>query len=142
MAPFLSADKQGMATALHHAGERAFRESAMCDADRRRHRRLAIRLPLEYRINGHNGEPPPVHRSVCRDVSCGGVNFETDCPGLALGTRLTVDLLVPPGDGHSPYPGRVHTEGQVVRVEPLSPSANATRWRVSARFTDSPQLHF
>lgn len=142
MAPFLSADKQSMATALHHAGERAFRESAMCDADRRRHRRLAIRLPLEYRVNGENGISEPVHRSVCRDVSSGGVNFETECPGLAIGTHLTVDLLVPPGDGHSPYPGRVHTEGRVVRVEPVSPTASSARWRVSACFTDSPQLHF
>jgi hypothetical protein len=114
----------------------------MYDAERRKHRRLAIRLPLEYQLRGGNGSSPAVHRSVCRDVSSGGVQFETDCPGLAVGTPLAVDLLVPPGDGYSPYPGRVQTEGRVVRVEPASSPTTPARWRVAACFTNPPRLRF
>jgi len=114
----------------------------VCDADRRRHQRLALRLPLEYRITADNAQSPPIHRSVCKDVSGGGVSFESDCPGLSLGTRLMIDLLVPPGDGHFPYPGRIHTEVEIVRMESVSPNADSTRRRVSARFTAPPRLHF
>ncbi|UCG15373.1 MAG: PilZ domain-containing protein [Phycisphaerales bacterium] len=117
----------------------------MNDGDRREHQRLAVRFPLEYRII--DLEDPPIHRSVSRDISSGGVSFETDCDHIEVGTNLVVDLLVPPGEGHFPYAGRVRSDGRVVRVERFlgaGEAANPTgpRFRIAAQFKHVPKLHF
>ena len=117
----------------------------MNNGERRQHRRLAIRLPLEYCL--FQAGRGSLVRSVSHDVSSGGVSFETDGDPIAVGTNLTVDLIVPPGDGYFPYTGRVRGDGEVVRVEPsthpgASPGADKPRFRVAARFRDALELQF
>jgi hypothetical protein len=117
----------------------------MTQADRRKNRRLALRLPVEYRIM--DLEEPGLERTVCRDISTSGISFDTDCSRIAVGTTLAVDLIVPPGDGYFPYAGRVSSRGEVVRVEPAPVADDATattpvRFRVAARFKDAPTLNF
>ncbi len=117
----------------------------MTNADRRKHRRLAIRLPIEYRIL--DLEEPPIERTVSRDISSGGICFETASDQIRVGTTLDVELIVPPGDGYFPYAGRVSSQTEVVRVEPAPVERDGTeatpqRFRIAARFTDAPKLNF
>ena len=117
----------------------------MNNGDRRAHQRLAVRFPLEYRIV--DLEEPPIHRSISRDISPGGVSFETDCDHIEVGTNLVVDLLVPPGEGHFPYAGRVRSDGRVVRVERCPGAGESTdpagyRFRIAAQFKHVPKVHF
>jgi hypothetical protein len=101
--------------------------------ERRRHRRLAIRLPVECCRKGQGNEG--TIRAVTANISTGGVYFEADVvngnrQGLAEGTLAAEDLLeleltIPPGEGHFPYERQVRSVVQIIRREDLP--ANATR---------------
>lgn len=89
--------------------------------ERREHRRLGIRLPLEFALRGR--EEGLVYRTITRNVSTGGIYFEIEGDRLKKGDKLDVELTVPPGT-HFPYQGRVSTVAQVVRVVPIPPAKN------------------
>jgi hypothetical protein len=105
----------------------------------RKHRRLAIRLPLEYGLAIQGAID--THRTATVNVSTGGVYFETDHPDLAPGNSLNLHLTIPPGEGHFPYQGRISSLGVVVRVEHLI-SDNPRRRGVAAQFRESLRLDF
>lgn len=117
------------------------------DRERRQHRRLAIQLSLEcHRLDG---EQTSVLRSTTRDISTGGLYFEADVPdGLPLpgaASLLAVELTVPPGEGHFPYEGQIHSVAEVLRCEPLAATAGKHRSRrvgVAARFREPLKLAF
>ncbi len=110
-------------------------------AERRQHRRLAIRLPVEYAVAG--GTAAPQLRAVTLNVSTGGVYFEASSAGLCPGTEIEVAMTVPPGDGYSPYGGRVRGAAEILRVEPLLPhSPGSDRVGVAARFRRDLKLLF
>ncbi len=106
--------------------------------ERRRHRRLDIRLPLDYApvADGAFGS----QHTTTLNVSTGGVLFEADDPGLEPGSLMNLHLTIPPGEGHFPYQGRISTLGVVTRVDPLSDSP--ARWGVAAQFRESLRLSF
>lgn len=117
--------------------------------ERRRHRRLEISLPLEYCPVGSGRDQ--VVRTTTRNISTGGVYFELDLLDEVAVPRprslLSVGLTVPPGDGHSPYDGRLTGVAEVVRCDPLGapPPAEAgapTRLGVGARFREPLKLAF
>lgn len=117
--------------------------------EKRQHRRLAIRLPLEYHLQGVTGEPKV--RTVTKNISTGGVYFELDLlDGMSepqLNSRLNIDLTVPPGDGHSPYQGRIHSVAEIVRCRKLErPQALKKhphpRVGIAARFSEPLKLSF
>ncbi len=93
--------------------------------ERRRHRRLAIRLPVECCRKGQEG----VLRAVTANISTGGVYFETEmmngnCEALEGGAPgdddlLELELTIPPGEGHFPYERRVRSVLRIVRREEL-----------------------
>jgi hypothetical protein len=112
--------------------------------ERRQHRRLDIRLPLECRrVDDAQGN---ALRTVTLNVSTGGVRFETDAEELEPGTLLHLELTVPPGDGHWPWQGRVSAVGEVVRIAPTRANGLqdpvSRRVTVAARFRDPLKLSF
>lgn len=119
------------------------------DEDRRQHRRLAIRLPLEC-CASHESRDRAL-RTVTTNISTGGLYFELDLiDGVSLPEPrelLNIELTVPPGDGHFPYAGRVSSMAQVVRCEPLplppsEAAASVPRYGVAAQFRDAIKLAF
>ncbi|MFH0981697.1 MAG: PilZ domain-containing protein [Planctomycetota bacterium] len=108
--------------------------------ERRQHRRLQIRLPLE--CAAALGRRRVTYRTVTHDISAGGVCFEADRDEFPVGTALEMELGVPPGDGHSPYPGRVRGTGEVVRVDRLNDDGSLPRFRMAAHFSKPLKLAF
>lgn len=104
----------------------AFSESefAVSTADRRRFRRLGLRLPVILRRRRETGEII-VLRGVTRDVSTSGFYIETEDANAAgadihPGESLDLDLTLPPADGVSAYEGRATAIAEVIRVEPIA----------------------
>ena len=106
--------------------------------EKRRHRRLDISLPVAFATVDQGA--PTSGSTTTLNVSTGGVYFGTRQPGLAPGRRLNVELSIPPGQGHFPYEGRISSEAEVVRVDPLE--GNTGQWGVAAQFRNPPRLDF
>lgn len=117
-------------------------------SERRAHRRLVIRLPVECRAKSDDREA--VLRAMTGNISTGGVFFETE---LSNGTAppapealLDLRLVVPPGEGHFPYEGRLQCTARVVRSQELSSSEQDGVLRrhigVAARFCEPLRLDF
>ncbi len=122
---------------------------ASMDTDRRQHRRLDIRLPLDC-VPVDNGSDR-AFRSTTRNISTGGLYFETDLADRALLPRehslVNIELTVPPGQGHFPYQGQVSSVAEVLRHEPLETPASAVpngsaRFGVAVRFREPLKLKF
>lgn len=109
--------------------------------ERRTHRRLDIRLPLQYCPVDDTGIN--VCRTVTRNISTGGLYFETDDVDIKPGTLINLELTIPPGEGYSPYQGRITGLGEVVRVDApeagvdaaVRPVGVATRFREGLRLS-------
>jgi hypothetical protein len=117
--------------------------------EKRHHRRLNIRLPLEFCTAdiSHNDKI----RTVTQNISTGGVYFELDLMrGMrapCLYSRLDVDLVIPPGDGYFPYQGKLSSEAEVVRCQTLKNSQvdrnnGHNRVGIAARFRKPLKLAF
>ena len=97
-------------------------------ADRRKHRRLKMSLPLECSPRGTGHEASA--KGIAANVSTGGLYFEMDLANGRQGTSprqtpelddlLQIELTIPPGEGHFPYEGRVRSVVQILRREELS----------------------
>jgi hypothetical protein len=109
--------------------------------ERRQHRRLEICLPTEIR---HTSRPAVgAIRTVTRNISTGGIYFESPPGDFEPGHSVDVHLSVPPGDGYSPYAGAMHGSAEIVRVdEAAMPTAGAPTVGVAARFRDPLTLTF
>ena len=117
------------------------------EVERREHRRLLIRLPVDCLPAERDGHEPL--RGTTGNISSGGGYFELDVPDGSPppdpDALLQVELTVPPGDGHFPYEGRLRTVAQVLRTQPLDVPAGTKRGRrygIAARFRDPLQLAF
>ena len=108
--------------------------------ERRTHRRLGIRLPIEC-VTASDGRHV-VYRTVTRDISSGGVCFEAESDEFPVGTSFEVEFEVPPGDGHSPYPGRVRGTAKVARVERSGDGGSPPQFRIAAWFSKPLKLVF
>ncbi len=114
--------------------------------ERRQHRRLAIRLPMEY-STVNNGQHR-VLRTVSSNISTSGLYFEVELiegiPVPQLHSLLKVSLTIPPGDGHFPYEGQISGTAEVVRCDRLEPQrADAPgRLGIGARFREPLRLAF
>ena len=118
-------------------------EATPSPPERRKHRRLRMALPVEFRRSAELSAGP--YRSVARDVSTGGIYFETMLEDLRKGELLDIELTIPPGEGHFPYQGRVSSVAAVVRTEKLvSLGLQITNPRigVAAAFRESFKLAF
>ena len=108
--------------------------------ERRKHRRMAIRLPIEC-VSSSEGHQV-TYRTITADISSDGVCFEADGNEFRIRTPLEIELGVPPGDGHSPYAGRVRGTGRVVRVDRTNGDAAHAKYRIAAHFSKPLKLVF
>jgi hypothetical protein len=113
--------------------------------ERRKHRRLNVRLPLEYRREGsiRGG----MNRTVTVNVSTGGVYFETVSDELHPGDKLQMEMGVPEGEERFPQHSKIRTGGQVVRIhsienEPYSEGVEYPRYGVGVLFQQGFRLTF
>ena len=117
--------------------------------ERRQHRRLVIRLPVECHAPGDS--PEACIRATSSNISTGGIYFEIDLTGGVAApvppAMLDIDLTIPPGDGHFPYESRISSTVEVLRCEPLARAgapvrSAAHRLGVAARFRESLKYEF
>lgn len=107
--------------------------------ERRRDRRLPLRLPIECRRR--DAGRTTIVRTVSRNICPGGMQFELDGPDFDVGDRIDVDISVPAGEGVSDQSGRVACRAEIIRVAPLDGRADA-RLGLAARFLDRLRLSF
>ncbi len=128
--------------------EEVFQQTGMEQAgslppERRKHRRLQMHLPLEFRRATESAAGQ--YHTMTRDVSTGGIYFETAVDDLRKGELLDIEMTIPPGEGHFPYQGRVSSAARVVRTEkPLGLAGRAANLRVGVgvAFLESFKLSF
>ena len=110
--------------------------------ERRAHRRMEIRLPVECRkeVNSESC----IVRTITRDVSTGGISFELDAPDFCVGDELRIDLTVPPAEGVSPYQGRASCRAEVLRIHriPVAIAGGVERHLIAARFLGRLRLKY
>ena len=116
--------------------------SQISHEERRAHRRLEIRLPVELRRTGDG--PTVVVRTITQNISTGGMYLELDRPDFAEGDRLSVQITVPPAEGVSPYAGRASCIAEILRVIPRNPGPGGEieRYGVAARFLDRLRITY
>lgn len=128
--------------------EEVFQQTGMSDAaslppERRQHRRLQMHLPLEFCRASESAAGR--HHTVTRDVSTGGIYFETAMDDLRKGELLDIEMTIPPGEGHFPYQGRVSSVARVIRMEVPSGLVGRVanrRMGVGVAFRESFKLSF
>lgn len=112
----------------------------MSKSDRRKHRRLPLKLNLSCRKVGSPMEKSHIGCTV--NVSPGGLYFETVEDSFRPGNLLTVKLSIPPTTGLLEFGGRISGLAKVLRtnkaqVESDLPSGTQG---VAAEFFRSPKL--
>lgn len=118
---------------------------AVSASERRVHRRLEVRLPLEFhRLGGVRQSFAP---TVTGNVSTGGVYFETTVDDIFAGEELQIDLGVPPGDDRFPQHGKITTTAEVIRAAKTDKSSHPDaiplpKYGIAARFRQGFRLTF
>lgn len=105
--------------------------------ERRRYPRLAISLPIGHRPVGSAGQ---LRCDFTLDIAPGGVHFSVAGSSPKVGDRLDLELMVPPGEGYSPYEGKVRGVATVLRCKAAAPGPS--RWMVAAKFDQPLNLEF
>src|SRR5262245_25691918 len=82
-------------------------------AERRRDRRLILRRPSIARSAQADAT---AIRGVTRDISSGGLRFQTAATGVQPGDRLNLTLNLPPADGVWPADSTATCSVEVLRV--------------------------
>lgn len=102
--------------------ERGFlrKEAWMNVEERRKHRRLPIRLDVI--CQGVGSEEKRLHRGNTLDVSTGGLLMETNSDGFVAGDLVSVGLEVPPTEGLLAFGGQFSSFARVKRVYPDTPA--------------------
>ncbi len=113
--------------------------------EKRVHRRLEMKLPLEYRYAKLSAGK--TLQSTTTNISTGGLYFETTNETLQPGDVLTFKVGIPADDTRFPKHGTISTEGKVVRSRPVDDNGNGedeviTRFGVAAEFQKGFKLRF
>jgi hypothetical protein len=113
-------------------------------SEKRQHRRLNLRLPLEFdRIEA--GRCKTAH-TMTENVSTGGIYFETTHEDLNPGEHLALTLNVP-YDSRFPLQGQISTISKVLRRTRIEgkksdSSASFTRYGIAVQFQQPLKLSF
>ena len=113
--------------------------------EKREHRRLDIRLPLEF--NHTDVGRGNTWRTITINVSTGGVYFETTIDDFGIGDQLALSIGVDPRDQRFPPEGKISTIAEVVRISPVedlpgSDDALILRYGIGAKFRQPLKLSF
>ena len=113
--------------------------------EKRIHRRLDMKLPLEYRY-AELSESLTL-QSITSNVSTGGLYFETTNEALQPGDVLAFKLGIPPDEARFPKHTTISTVGKVVRSGAVVETDNSKeetviRFGVAAEFQKGFKLVF
>lgn len=109
-------------------------ESQRAGVDRRQHQRLDLTFPVTSRGNADLTGGREI-RTRTRNVSAGGIYFESAEAPFDVGERIDVELVVPAAEGVSRRPGKARSRAEVIRIDRLGGNGQA-RYGVAARFLD------
>ena len=106
--------------------------------ERRAHRRLAFRLPVECRSDR------TLVRTITQNICTGGMYLELDKADFSGGDQLQLEFTLPAAEGVSPYPGRAKCTAEVLRVHrlPSVKPGGVTRYGIAARFLDRLRISY
>ena len=109
-------------------------------AEKRKHRRLAIRLGILCRKVGVPGEE--FLKGSTLNVSTGGLFFHTTSGNIKSGDLLNVELDVPPTSGLLELGGTISSYGRVLRIGEIENSGSNLRdgYGVAVEFCKSPKF--
>ena len=93
-------------------------------SDKRKYKRLTIKLDLSYRKVDSMAKKS--HASCTVNVSPGGLYFETAADVFKLGSLLKVELSIPPTSGMPEFGGSISGLGKVLRTHTISGSRTDT----------------
>ena len=112
----------------------------MSRSDRRKYRRLALKLDISCRKVGCPRHKP--HVGCTGNVSPGGLYFETVEASFRPGDLLTVELSIPPTVGLLEFGGKIAGVGNVLRTHKtkLASEFSSDRYGVALEFCRSPKL--
>ena len=135
-------DDSGMSFAHHNVswlGENTIRmEAEVMEEDRRRHRRLPLKLSVYCQKVGLSGGKLYSGRTI--NVSPGGMLIEMKGDQLRDGELLSIEMSVPPTEGLLDFGGSFSSYARVIRRhddgDPLMSATNT----VALEFCDSPKL--
>jgi hypothetical protein len=104
-------------------------------AERRRHNRLVVTLPVRYHENSADTEEEYGGLGVLKNISLGGLYFECPPPtdikkGQIL--HLSIAASLPSLDFHGT--SHLATKGEVLRLDP--PAAEGRAYGVAVRFLE------
>ncbi|NQT86485.1 PilZ domain-containing protein [bacterium] len=112
------------------------------DVEERKHRRLALAVPVLFTVKSKTGTGL-TRSGVTRDVSPGGIFFRADAAqDLQTTQEITIKLVIPrQGDLTEPT---VSLSGQarVLRAERLDPAKEGEggHWGIAAQFVSRPSV--
>ncbi len=111
--------------------------------DKRKHRRLSIRLPIEY-FNQESSKSFSGHSHTI-DVCTGGVFFETTDDAISTGDLLSIEISMATENKRFPQNSKILTNAKIVRSTQIAPTKktdNPTleRYGIAAQFTSDFKL--
>ncbi|NIA17185.1 MAG: hypothetical protein GWO86_02440 [Planctomycetes bacterium] len=112
---------------------------AATEAERRRHRRLPMRLAVLYRfMDSSDGAP---RRGKTLNVSTGGLLMEIRQDGMSaeIGHLMKIDMQTPEAGGLFELGGRISGVARVIRVPGELP-AKHDRSRIALQFCQRPRF--
>jgi len=96
----------------------------MCMSDKRKYKRLTIKLDLSYRKVDSTAKRS--HAGCTVNVNPGGLYFETEADVFKLGSLLKVELSIPPTSGLLEFGGSISGLGKVLRADTINGSHTET----------------
>jgi hypothetical protein len=111
-------------------------------AERRSHRRLNIRLPVE--CCKERDDRRQVVRTITQNISSGGMYLELDSADFHPGDRIHIELTVPPAEGVSSRQGRARCTAEVLRVPRVhdGKGGGVERFGVATRFLNRLRISY
>jgi len=112
----------------------------MAKADRRKYKRLPIKLDLCCRKVGLNSHH--LHGGRTINVSPGGLYFETSTYSFSVGEVLNINLTIPPTAGLLEFGGRISAPARVLRKDDFRTNQllGPAKCGVAVEFCRSPRL--
>ena len=112
------------------------------EQEKRRHRRLPLRLAVSCHKVGHCAGK--VYTGDTVNVSPGGMLLEINSHQVSEGELVSIEMSVPPTEGLLEYGGRFSSYARVIRVQEPHSARTARRstiaQTIALEFCESPKL--